>query len=199
VFRFIQYPRYGDLNRIFPEVESGSNVYLRSYPRILEVTKTLRDDDFGSSITFLAHAAYGWMPTVLKSFEAKEFFLIDQNPITAIRNTKNCESLIAKLPDKSPVNNSWIGLSKVLHFINPKVFPIWDSRVARHFGLNSNTQYNNKKCYVSYANWITDFNDKYDFDFLKSRILEKYGYSISGLRAAELSLFLSSNQEKFYK
>ena len=35
----------------------------------------------------------------------------------------------------SPINNSCVGLSKSLHFINPEIFPIWDSNVAKTFGL----------------------------------------------------------------
>ena len=34
-----------------------------------------------------------------------------------------------------PINNSWVGLSKALHFINPEIFPIWDKNVAELFGI----------------------------------------------------------------
>lgn len=34
---------------------------------------------------------------------------------------------------KGFANNSTVGASKVLHFLNPKVYSIWDSRVARQF------------------------------------------------------------------
>ena len=197
MFSFNQYPRYEYLDRTFPEIESGDDFYLRCYPKILEAAKTLNDDQYGNSITFLAHAVYGWMPTVLKTVEVSGFFLIDQNPIYVLRKTHLFEDLIERLPSKSPINNSWIGLSKFLHFLNPEVFPIWDSRVAKHFGLKNNSKYNKKDCYEIYAKWLINFSEEHDFQFLKERILVKYGYAISSIRAAELSLFLSSSQKNF--
>ena len=68
---------------------------------------------------------------------------------------KNDEAvlLLNSLPNNSPVNNSWIGLSKVLHFINPDIFPIWDSRVAKCFNMLYPYQFNKKDIYESESNY----------------------------------------------
>ena len=114
----------------------ANDQYLKSYPHIIKAVSTLIDNLGSSSIVSIAHIAYGWMPTVLKEFD---FSYIEKGFILDARKTSsfNDAKLFISILENSPINNSWIGLSKVLHFINPQFFPIWDRKVAKHFGINS--------------------------------------------------------------
>ena len=58
----------------------------------------------------------------------------------------------------SPINDSCVGLSKSLHFINPEIFPIWDSNVAKTFGLQGYHYQVNKiqdyGCYIDFCHSV---------------------------------------------
>jgi len=81
-----------------------------------------------------AHFSYGWMPTIL-DFDARND--IDESKVVALINKAKMAEKFDDLSKneyeylKSIINNSYIGLSKLLHFINPSVYGIWDSRVHR--------------------------------------------------------------------
>lgn len=74
-----------------------------------------------------ASFTYGWMPTIL-NFKSNEF----DSAVTIINKAKGPQRIsddeLVLL--KSLVNNSLVGVSKLLHFVNPHVYAIWDSRVC---------------------------------------------------------------------
>ena len=95
---------------------------------------------------------YGWMPTIPKNSKP-------------VNDDSICIELLKKAYYHKPnttftkkdyqelipyVNNSIVGLSKMLHFINPNVYPIWDSNIAYIFGLKWNYQVNNVRLYMIY-------------------------------------------------
>lgn len=77
------------------------------------------------------------MPTILnlKKYEndtdSSEVNLEDE--VVLINKAKKGESLDEKELDllKRRINNSMVGLSKLLHFINPEQYAIWDSKIYR--------------------------------------------------------------------
>ena len=72
------------------------------------------------------------MSTILMHFEPEKF--IDLKPIASIRGAKTNTAayrFLQAIDEVAPINRSWVGTSKFLHFLNPEIFPIWDSRVAR--------------------------------------------------------------------
>jgi hypothetical protein len=83
----------------------------------------------------VAVMAYGWMPRVLRLDRAHvEPALIALLPARAV----NAADVVAG--DIEPVArclHSVVGGSKVLHFVNPDVFPIWDSGIARFRGVRA--------------------------------------------------------------
>ncbi|CUH76783.1 hypothetical protein TRM7557_01059 [Tritonibacter multivorans] len=89
----------------------------------------------------LGHATYGWMPTILKDHEN-----LKTANINAIR--------AGEVPDKPLLNTSWVGTSKLMHFLAPDVWPIWDSRIARHFGMVHRHQYDKRIAYSEYADFL---------------------------------------------
>jgi hypothetical protein len=51
------------------------------------------------------------------------------------------------------LNNSVVGTSKLLHFVRPDLFPIWDSRIAKLFGFR-NDRHNTPAAYLGYFELI---------------------------------------------
>lgn len=184
---------YPDLEELRPArewYEAGTDFYAQSYPHLLKSVGRLSDDRHGDAIVFIAHVVYGWMPTILKSCDVEAFQRLDRRPLKCIRQVSKASVLDELLPERSPVNGSWVGLSKFLHFVNPNVFPIWDGRVARHFGFKYSQSYNRKSVYFAYCDWVEQHAESAPTRAMRKFTEEKYQYTISNVRAVELCLFL---------
>lgn len=102
---------------------------------------------------------YSWMPTILKStkLENPEKIISISNEVKNGQRI-NEEQLVTL---KSAFNNSPVGTSKLLHFINPKQYAIYDSRVFRFF--DNEEPYNYKlekpKTYLEYLDFIENLKN----------------------------------------
>ncbi len=167
-----------------------SKEYLRQYPALIELGK--RTDSLSS--VALALAVYGWMPRILRSDNLSEA------DIPAIRNAEalNSEIVINSMPTRGLINNSWVGTSKFLHFVNPNVFPIWDSHIARAFGLVKRAEFEKKSAYVEYTHNMhaTVSIHTSVISLVKSRIFTQFGYEPSDLRCLEFLIFAHSQHTK---
>ena len=134
--------------------------YQDSYRALLEYGKKCNKKD---QYIILAHAIYGWMPTVLE---------IDFNVENSIENAIDTLKKIDFAHDDGIdgvrtvskfTNNSFVGASKFLHFICPDKFAIWDStiwNVLKEDGFNlkidkrnhffSKTSANSMKNFIGY-------------------------------------------------
>ncbi|MEO0726415.1 MAG: hypothetical protein AAFZ63_17865 [Bacteroidota bacterium] len=162
--------------------------YLISYPHFLDFFAA-KDVLTESDLVLGASLVYSWMPTAL-AWKSNNF-----SQVTDILNTaKETNSPISSedfLEVSRLVNGSIVGTSKLLHFVNPSVYPIWDSKINRllHDGDSSDT------------NSIERYQEYYDLYFqLKSdprshqvtkSLGEKTGYEITFARAFEMILFLA--------
>ena len=143
------------------------------------------------------HIVYGWMPTIPKLDGIAQWDQHRKDNLTetltrAVNGTLPSDDELGGLMAFS--NNSMIGASKVLHFLNPSVLPIWDSRVAKAFFNRSKVydQQVNKleqwKLYqATLTNWLT-------YPQVKSRCAELKQLAghlapVSDLRLVELVLF----------
>lgn len=159
--------------------------YLRTYPELLRSTAILAKEMGEDALPAIAHMAYGWMPTILKKFSDSKPRIV--GPATGCRSFEEASELIQSLED-SPINNSWVGMSKVLHFINPEFFPIWDSRVAKHFDLKI-TQVNKKNHFLEYLTFVAKHRNKDEVKKVEEAFVKEAGYSVSDVRACEFILF----------
>ena len=77
------------------------------------------------------------MPTIL-NFKSTEF----ERAVEIINKAKKPERITDDeiLILKRLINNSLVGVSKLLHFINPNVYAIWDSRVCNFLTGRSHQQ-----------------------------------------------------------
>jgi len=109
------------------QIDRGSS-YLRSYPEFLRYFRDLPVIEYHHLI-IAANFTYGWMPTILH-FKSDRF----AEAVTIL----NCAKTGDLLTDAelfcliALINNSMVGVSKLLHFINPEQYAIWDRRVAAY-------------------------------------------------------------------
>ena len=161
--------------------------YVKSYPLLLKSTAHLCDAMGSNAVPGVAHIVYGWMPTILKNLTFDDH--INDHLIAArqINDFQSAFNLVDGL-ETSPVNNSWVGLSKVLHFINPEFFPIWDSVVAKNFGV-SDYKIKQKKIYTNYMKFISENLEFKSVSTVQDLFEKRANYTISNVRACEFILF----------
>ena len=176
------------LNSKYPETIrciDASKQYLRAYPELLRSTAILAKEIGEDALPAISHMAYGWMPTILKKFSDSQPGIV--GTATGCRSFEEASGLIQSLDD-SPINNSWVGMSKVLHFMNPEFFPIWDSRVAKQFDLKI-TQVNKKNHFLEYLTFVAKHRNKDEVKKVEEAFVKEAGYSVSDVRACEFILF----------
>lgn len=166
--------------------------YIRSYKHLASFvsSQTVIDEPL---FIAAAHMVYGWMPTTLEFGDGS---LADGARLlfqAGSRDPLLTEDELAAL--KELINNSIVGTSKLLHFRNPKVYPIWDSRVYRwiHEGNFSYYRLEQPANYVCYAKALREVTSEAGYDEIHKSVESKLGYEVSRLRSAELIMFLRGN------
>ena len=166
--------------------------YLQSYPHLLQLAQNnaLKNE---ARLYQLACAAYGWMPTIPKKVDTK--FSIE-----AAQDVSTAEQALKFIHDMDVIlNNSWVGTSKILHFINPTHFPIWDSNVARAIH-QADINANNKKTFLKYVEKIHRWNvEQPNYgDLLAAEVNNKLNYIPSNLRCFDMVLFAVGSNDDFF-
>jgi hypothetical protein len=146
---------------------------------------TERDLVIGSNFT------YGWMPTIL-NFKSADFELAVAALNRAKATTRISSADIMVL--KGLINNSLVGVSKLLHFINPQVYAIWDSRVCNFLtGKSHKQKVENVERFWSYLDLCGRVTREPEFARIHTRFTNHIGYAISPMRIPEQIMFLSSH------
>ena len=142
-----------------------------------------------------AHMSYGWMPTIL------DLYLNKQNiDLNAAADYLNLARESGSLPDTelkqlaSLINNSFVGASKLLHFVAPKHFAIWDSRVYAFVYENRpyNYRVNDFSNYRKYLKLLQDLQLDGRFPAFHTSVNKKVGYAVTPMRALELVMYLNA-------
>ena len=159
----------------------GDSEYVRQYPHLLDLADTLRNRDLYP----LALAVYGWMPTILRSFEPRHI-------PSSIRDAADASEWLAQLP-QAAVNRSWVGTSKFLHCLHPTIFPIWDRRVAEVLRLPTyHAAIDCPRRYATYVEAVHAACRPPSGDAVKELVSGVCGYSVTHIRAVEFCLFVHS-------
>lgn len=157
--------------------------YLKSYPHLLQLAQN-NELENEARLYQLASAAYGWMPTIPKN--------VDVNfSIVAAEDVSTADEALKFIQDMNVIlNNSWVGTSKILHFINPTHFPIWDSNVARAIHQTDKNS-NNKNTFLNYVEKIHRWNDEQPNygNLLAAEVNDRLNYNPSNLRCFDMVLF----------
>lgn len=188
-----------DANQLFAALQpvahtydSKNDVYVEMYQYYINFfneKEVLTKSDIVIGVGF----TYSWMPTILKNLNLSK---IDQ--VTKILN--NVKKSVEISDDdflllKEFSNNSLVGASKLLHFINPEKYAIWDSRVFKF--LNNNEAAHKYKLdkvhvYREYLSYLNSLKTSDYLDEVVAQLKSKINYPITDFRALELLFFLGS-------
>ncbi|KDP87783.1 hypothetical protein CF70_034285 [Cupriavidus sp. SK-3] len=181
------------------ELEADTQVpwtgsYIASYRDLVSYFSE-RDVLSAADVVRGAHMVYGWMPTVL-----------DINPglsppvdlhaaaglLMAARAGRLTHRDLSAL--KRVVNNSIVGASKLLHFVAPDRYAIWDSKVCAFSktGPCYAAQVNRVDRYERYLDGLTALQRDARFPAFHASVNRKVGYDVTGMRALELIMFLNA-------
>lgn len=108
-------------------IRSDYDSYLETYPEFIQYFRNI-DRIERHHLIISSHFIYGWMPTIL-NIDLKSI-----NEVLRLLNEVKSGKLLTVeelMILKKCINNSLVGLSKLLHFINPRSYAIWDSRIFR--------------------------------------------------------------------
>jgi len=135
------------------------------------------------------HIVYGWMPKMLTLYIENGQF----ENIVNILNNLNENNIIqfdALVSLKEIINHSIVGVSKLLHFLYPSWYAIWDSRVYSSINGELNYyQFRKPQLYLDYLQNCRDVIEKNEFAIFHEQVNEKIGYTVSRMRAIEWVLY----------
>jgi hypothetical protein len=181
--------------------ELRSVMYLATYPTIVQAAAIpgLADDERLQQVALMS---YAWMPRILR-LDPIHRLLAAQ----AVGRTRTYNSAVhtpspfggGVVQDIASCLHSVVGASKVLHFLLPDVFPIWDSNIERFRGAGTNLD--SVSAYLTYVDEVHAIINnpafpafRYAFDLAYHRRLAASGIPaypnpISPVRAVEAAAF----------
>jgi hypothetical protein len=179
--------------------------YLRTYPVLRDLGKIQKASPTERFLQ-LAVAAYGWMPRVVRVDADKLAAAADA--VAKAADAKLAAQIIEAVAD---CLYSVVGASKVLHFVSPEVYPIWDSNVQRFWGYPAPPPtppfMREPKKYLSYAEDIhslldTEAAQAFCDEFRAAHAarlqrLEIGPYHINDVRVLESAAFELSNAGEY--
>lgn len=181
-----------------PIADLRSTAYLATYPALLATASDTGSDPW-PWFCRIAVMTYGWMPRVVR-LDMEHAKAAAESLLSAHGVTADGMREIEISPIASSVR-SIVGASKMLHFCNPNVFPIWDSRIET-FRLRKSPGITHMSTAANYWRYCEDVHSvRAHGDFkafhaemqfaLASRLrhFEIEPYAISEVRAVELAAF----------
>ena len=133
--------------------------------------------------------AYAWMPTIL-NFKTQQF----AESIVVLNQARGEESIDRTQLDTLArlINNSIVGASKLLHFINPKQYAIWDSRVCKCL-TGEDGEVTSIDAYVDYLAMCKRITNQINYEPLHESYEQQVGYAVTPMRSIEQYFFYSNN------
>ena len=174
------------------KVEIDQNTpYLRAYP---EIIRYFRDVGTFTRHEFIigAHIVYGWMPTILEISSKDDVVGRAVDILNRVRHGAQID--FGEMDGlKAAINNSVVGASKVLHFMKPDSYPIWDSVVYKFIhGTNSQYQMGKSEIYLNYVSACQQVAADEGFLPAYESMKKKIGYEITKIRAIEMIMYVSA-------
>ena len=186
--------------------------YIASYDYLCGFVQRARFAENPELVVVSLHMVYGWMPTVLdllKHDKGADSLSPDKlREIGQILDrAKKAESFkeiftsgdFSKL--KAFINNSVVGASKILHFCNPDVFAIFDSKICNvlYYPDSPTKRSHNKptiKEYLTYLEEIHRLVENMKSSELSGIFSPDYESRISLVRQVESKIFEFASLEK---
>jgi hypothetical protein len=181
-----------NFKKIFSDAEnlifSANDSYIRTYPEFIKYFEKINHGEINEhNLIIASHFVYGWMPTIIHlnlNEKDKVIFLLNAVKAGHILDISELNIL------KSAINNSIVGLSKLLHFINPINYAIWDSRIFRYTtGKKSIYGLDKPGLYLEYLKGIDKISKHKNFEDLHTLISRYFDYEINPTRVIEIIMF----------
>lgn len=162
--------------------------YIQTYPEFIKYFGKINSGEINEhNLIIASHFVYGWMPTIIHlnlEFKDEALSLLNAVKDGHILNVNELEIL------KKTINNSLVGLSKLLHFINPRDYAIWDSRIFRYLTEKKSSYGIDKpQLYLEYLNGIKNISENKDYGKLHELISRNFDYEIYPTRVIEIIMF----------
>lgn len=173
---------------VLPKIDIMNDNYLKTYPYFISF---FQENELNiKNFVVGTNMIYGWMPTILDLNLNKEKELLNIFNRIKINDDLN---LIDFLILKNSINNSVVGMSKLLHFANPQKYPIWDSRIYKFITeTNHATNIDKIMAYVVYMQMINEVVENKDFKEIHNHVCHKLSQDITAIRCVELLMFYSN-------
>ena len=93
-------------------------------------------------------------------------------------------------------NNSVVGASKLLHFVNPSLIPIFDSRVYKYLTNKKNipTIIKQIKFLQEYINFCYQITQGLNFNKVHQRFNKMVGYDLTPFRVCEFIMYIKGGK-----
>ena len=160
--------------------------YIETYSEFIKYFEDI-DKIQRHHLIIASHFVYGWMPTII------QLNTIELEKVLFLLNSAKAGHLLTESElqiIKFCVNNSMVGTSKLLHFINPKIYAIWDSRIYRYLtGKNTSYGIDRPKAYLEYLDGIAKIAEHKNYQELHFNIERNFKYQLSPMRAIEIVMF----------
>jgi hypothetical protein len=167
----------------------NGGTYLMSYPHFIEYFNNIRTITF-HELTIGINFTYGWMPTIF-DYRSNQFTDVIEIVNRLKNGTTPSDNELKIL--RNHFNNSLVGTSKLMHFINPDIMPIWDSRVYKY--LTNETPHGYRVDNVENFNQYVEFCNTLILDqrfaIAKLNIENIVGYEMSPMRITDLVMYSS--------
>jgi len=165
-----------------------------SYPEFLEYFRRVSLLE-RHHLIIAANFSYGWMPTIL-DFRSDCFDdavkLLERARISGDLGVDELFTLACV------VNNSIVGVSKLLHFASPASYAIWDSRVATYLGARLQSREKGAEQYLRYNECCRLLCDSHEVGVVTERVSSVIGYQLQPMRALELVMFHGGLEGRTY-
>lgn len=167
--------------------------YLISYPEFIAYFAHL-EEITRHNLIIAANFTYGWMPRIL-SFKSQDF----SRGVTILNAARGQQVIgereLSSL--RSLIDNSLVAASKLLHFVNPSLYAIRDSRVYTYInGSCSQMQIQKPRNYLAYLHNCHEIIDDDRFKPVHASMNEKIGYDVTACRALELVMHRTGNRRR---
>jgi hypothetical protein len=162
--------------------------FIKSYREFVKYFSDILGELNNHHIIIGSHFTYGWMPTIieLKNDNIDGLLKI----LNEVKKGKRlCSEELNQL--RIGINNSLVGSSKLLHFINPNNYAIWDSRVYKYLTNLEPYDYriNNYEAYQNYLELCHKLTTNTQFEQINNNIDKQTGYKVSKFRAIEIIMY----------
>ena len=161
-----------DESKSDPKGKFRTRNYELSYPAMIAFGTRIAIDQ--SSTLLLLNMAYGWMPT------SARIHTNNLKPLSAVLKKAQQRQEISEpeLVDAADTIRSAVGLSKMLHFVAPDDYAIFDSVIKKNLNNGKGSTYEPSmekaiKEYLTFNKAVRDFQDKNFIAFPTLRDVEK--------------------------